>query len=116
MKSIGIVIPAYNENENIIRLLKNIRKNLNCLIIIVDDSENLNTKKIIAKYKFKNIKYFNRGKKSGRGSAVLFGFKKLIKINRNINCFIEMDADMSHSPSELKRNISFFKIRCITFF
>jgi len=108
MKSIGIVIPAYNENENIIRLLKNIRKNLNCLIIIVDDSENLNTKKIIAKYKFKNIKYFNRGKKSGRGSAVLFGFKKLIKINRNINCFIEMDADMSHSPSELKRNISFF--------
>ena len=32
MKSIGIVIPAYNENENIIKLLKSIRKNLNCLI------------------------------------------------------------------------------------
>lgn len=108
MKSIGIVIPAYNENENIIKLLKSIRKNLNCLIIIVDDSSNLNTKKIIKKYNFKNIKYFNRGKKSGRGSAVLFGFKQLIKINKNINCFIEMDADMSHSASELKRNISFF--------
>jgi len=108
MKSIGIVIPAYNENENIIKLLKNIRKKLNCLIIIVDDSANLNTKKVLTKYRFKNLKYFNRGKKSGRGSAVLFGFKKLIKLKKKINCFIEMDADMSHSPSELKRNISFF--------
>ena len=108
MKSIGIVIPAYNENENIIKLLKNIKKNINCFIIIVDDSADLNTKKILTKYNFKNVKYFNRGKKYGRGSAVLFGFKKLIKMKKKINCFIEMDADMSHSPSELKRNISFF--------
>lgn len=108
MKSIGIVIPAYKEAENILSLIKKIRKQLNCLIIIVDDSPDLKTKKVIFDSKIKNLKYYNRGKKDGRGSAVIFGFKKLIKISANLNCFIEMDADLSHSPTELKRNIYFF--------
>ena len=108
MKSIGIVIPAYNERENILKLIRKIRNSLNCIIIIVDDSADLSTQKILKKNKIKNVRYYNRGKKSGRGSAVLFGFKKLLKIKKNINCLIEMDADLSHSPSELKRNISYF--------
>jgi len=108
MKSIGIVIPAYNEKDNILKLVKSIRKKLSCIIIIVDDSSNIDIQKILLKNKLKNIKYFNRGKKSGRGSAVLFGFKKLIYFKKNINCLIEMDADLSHSPTELKRNINYF--------
>ena len=108
MSSIGIVIPAYNEKENILKLIKSIRRFLNCIIIIVDDSNDTETKSILIKSKIKNIKYYNRGKKSGRGSAVLFGFKKLIKLKKKISCFIEMDADLSHSPTELKRNISYF--------
>ena len=108
MKSIGIVIPAYKEAENIINLIKKIRKNLKCLIIVVDDSPDLQTKKVILESKIKNLKYFNRGKKDGRGSAVIFGFKKLILMKKNLDCLIEMDADLSHNPSELKRNISFF--------
>ena len=108
MKSIGIVIPAYKESENILSLIKKIRKNLYCLIIIVDDSPDLETKKIIIKSKIKNLKYYNRGKKDGRGSAVIFGFKKLIKFKKNIDCLIEMDADLSHRPTELNRNISYF--------
>tara|TARA_B100000902_G_scaffold291612_1_gene277990 strand:- start:3572 stop:4285 length:714 start_codon:yes stop_codon:yes gene_type:complete len=108
MKSVGIVIPAYNEKDNILKLVKDIRKKLNCIIIIIDDSSNIDIKKILLKNKIKNIKYFNRGKKSGRGSAVLFGFKKLIYFKKNISCLIEMDADLSHSPSELKRNINYF--------
>ncbi len=108
MKSIGIVIPAYNEKENILKLIKAIRRKINCIIIIVDDSTNLETQKIISKNKIKNLRYYNRGKKSGRGSAVLFGFKKLIHMKKNIDCLIEMDADLSHSPNELLRNIKFF--------
>ena len=108
MKFVGIVVPAYNEKENILKLIKGIRKYLDCIIIIVDDSNNNDTQKILIKNKIKDIKYFNRGKKSGRGSAVLFGFKKLIKLKKKINCLIEMDADLSHSPTELKRNIHYF--------
>ena len=108
MKTIGIVIPAYNEKENIVRLIKKIRNNLNCIIIVVDDSSDLKTKKIITENKLKNVRYFNRGKKLGRGSAVIFGFKKILNIKKDISCLIEMDADLSHSSSELKRNIKYF--------
>ncbi len=108
LKSIGIVIPAYNEKDNILRLILAIKKELDCIIIVVDDSPNKETQKILLKNKIKNLKYFNRGKKSGRGSAVLYGFNKILKIKKKINCIIEMDADLSHSPKELKRNISYF--------
>ena len=107
MKTIGIVIPTYNEKENILKLIKGIRRYLNCVILVVDDSYDKSTQNILSKSGVKNLKYFNRGKKSGRGSAVIFGFKKLVK-KQKISCFVEMDADLSHSPTELKRNIFFF--------
>ena len=44
--SVGIVIPAYNEKENILKLIQKIRENLNCIIIVVDDSSDLETRKI----------------------------------------------------------------------
>ena len=56
MKKIGIVIPAFNEDKNIINLINQIKKRLNCLILIVDDSTNKNTKKLFSKNKFKNVK------------------------------------------------------------
>ena len=105
--TIGIVIPAFNEHKNIVKIIKEIKKNIKCFIVVVDDSNNLKTKNIFRKKKYINVLYFHRGKKLGRGSAVIFGLKKLLKIKK-INCFIEMDADMSHKPSELKRNISYF--------
>tara|TARA_X000000950_G_scaffold38683_1_gene41362 strand:+ start:14004 stop:14726 length:723 start_codon:yes stop_codon:yes gene_type:complete len=108
MKKTAIVIPAYNEDKNILKLIKKIREKINSLIVIVDDSPNFKTKEIIRSIKTKNIIYLHRGKKLGRGSAVIFGFKTIIKKNKNIDCFIEMDADMSHQPSELFRNIRFF--------
>ena len=97
MKKVAIVIPAYNEDKNLIKLIKEIRKKTKSIIVIVDDSQNLKTKKIINLNKIKNLYYFHRQKKLGRGSAVLFGFRKLLKKNKNLNCFIEMDADMSHT-------------------
>ena len=47
MKKIAIVIPAYNEDKNIIKLIKEIRRKIYLIIVIVDDSKNLKTKKII---------------------------------------------------------------------
>ena len=98
---IGIVIPAYNEHENIINLIKKINKNANSFIVIVDDSSTDKTKKLFKK-KRKNILYIHRGKKLGRGSAVIFGLKRLLRI-KNVSCYMEMDADMSHNPSEIKK-------------
>lgn len=110
MISINIIIPTFNEDENIISLLKDIKKNIpTASISIVDDSKNNNMKKILKKNNFdKKIKYFHRINSRGRGSAVLYGFKQLLKKKSN-QIFIEMDADFSHKPSELKQNIRLFK-------
>ena len=108
MKKIAIIIPAYNEHENILILLNKFNK-LKYIktIIIIDDSKNDLTKQKIKKSKIK-VKYYKRSKKLGRGSAVLFGIKKIIKKLSDDDLIVEMDADLSHNPNEISRNINFF--------
>ena len=36
------------------------------------------------------------------------GFFKILQSKKKVSCLVEMDADFSHSPSELKKNISYF--------
>jgi len=109
MKNLAIVITTLNEEENIEKLVKQIKEQLpKATILIVDDSKNKKIEKIIVKKKLK-AKYFHRTNGSGRGSAVLYGLKKAIKLKKNF--FIEMDADFSHNPNELKRNINIFNRR-----
>ena len=105
---IGIIIPTYNEKENIFKLTNKLLKLYpNSRIFIVDDTKNYNLKKYFIKNK--KINYIFRKNKKGRGSAVIDGFKKAIK-NRKIKVFIEMDADFSHKPEEIKKNLKTFKI------
>lgn len=104
--NIGIIIPTYNEDKEVFDLIKLINKNLKIkYILIIDDTKNSKIKNI-SSY-FNNIIYINRKKKKGRGSAIIYGIKFLIK--RDVNIIIEMDADLSHNPNEIKRNIKLFK-------
>jgi len=107
--SICIVIPSFNENENINLLLDEIYKiNLkDFYVVIVDDSRESFQNQI--KFINERIHYIHRGKKLGRGSAILHGISHMLVTNKNIRLFVEMDADMSHHPNELLRNIDFFK-------
>lgn len=104
--NIAVIIPALNESENLFKLITLIKKFIKAEIIVIDDSANDKTEKIIKKKKIKCI-YYRRNKKLGRGSAVLYGLKKALRLKKK-NLFIEMDADLSHSPKELKRNIDYF--------
>tara|TARA_Y100000992_G_C21269277_1_gene495738 strand:+ start:516 stop:1229 length:714 start_codon:yes stop_codon:yes gene_type:complete len=106
MKNLIIIIPTYNEEKNILKLTNQIHKFVpNCKILIIDDTKNSSINKIFKKNS--KIKFIIRKNKKGRGSAVLFGLKKAMR-NLNNQIFVEMDADFSHKPSELKRNIKFF--------
>ena len=101
MNNLLIIIPAYNEGKNLIELLQKIRsENENWSIIIVDDSESLETNKLIENYKEKKIYYIKRDLKMGRGSAVRFGFEYSKK--NKFDYVLEMDADLSHNPFEIK--------------
>ena len=104
--SIGIVIPCYKESENISKLINNINTNLKeVYLYIFDDSPDNQIEELIKD--FDNVYYFKREKKLGRGSAVLFGIKKILE-KKNISTVIEMDADLSHDPFELNENLKFF--------
>jgi dolichol-phosphate mannosyltransferase len=102
--SVGIVIPCYNEEQNIFKLINYIKRTLkrNYIIIVIDDSsKNL-------KIDLRKVIYIHRKKKLGRGSAVLEGLKILLN-KKKIKYFIEMDADFSHNPNEIPINLNFFK-------
>ena len=111
MKNLIIIIPTYNEEKNILKLTDKIHQYIpKCKILIIDDTKNSKLHKIFKKNN--TIKFIVRKNKKGRGSAVLFGLKNAIK-NKDNKIFIEMDADFSHRPSELNRNIKFFlKKKC----
>ena len=106
MKTLSIVIPTYNEKENLPILIKKLQKILKekkYEILIVDDNSpdgtGLLAKKISKKYK--NIKVFIRKKKLGLSSAILFGIKKS---KYKLVCI--MDADLQHPPSLIPKMIS----------
>ena len=109
MNEIYIIITTFNEKKNIHRLIKNIKKAVpKAHIVIVDDSIDSEIGKIVKKNKFLHVNYYHRKNMRGRGSAVLFGLRKNFTKNKK-RIFIEMDADFSHRPIELKRNIKLFK-------
>jgi dolichol-phosphate mannosyltransferase len=99
----GIIIPTYNEEKNIVSLVDNIRRSSTPKFIVIIDDSKRSMKSLLLK---KNIIYIHRKKKLGRGSAVILGMKVLIK--KKLETFIEMDADHSHSPSEIKKNLFIF--------
>ena len=103
--NIGIIIPTYNESIEVYNLIKLINKNLEIKhILIIDDTKNSKIKKI-SSY-FKNLIYINRNKKMGRGNAIIRGVKILMK--KNVDIIIEMDADFSHNPKEIRKNLELF--------
>jgi len=106
MKKIGIIIPTYNEEENIGSLVDAIKSCIpNSEIFVVDDTLENGSKRILQDKSL--VHYFHRGKKLGRGTAVIFGLEQALK-KIDIEVFVEMDADFSHDPRELKEKIDFF--------
>jgi dolichol-phosphate mannosyltransferase len=95
-----VMIPTYNEKENIARLINEILKlrikNLN--IVVVDDNSPDGTWKIVKEIskKKKNVRLLLRKEKRGRGSAGRDGFIYCLKNKADV--IIEMDADFSHNP------------------
>ncbi len=102
MKSL-VVIPTYNEAQNIQPLLRAIlQQNIDGLeILIVDDNSPDGTAAMVEEMGELNgrIHLLRREKKSGLGTAYVAGFKYALQ-NR-FDLIMEMDADFSHDPSEL---------------
>ena len=121
-----VIIPTYNESENIKQIILDVLKQSNVLdILIVDDNSPDKTYQIVEKlaseideYKTSptnkeiqvlvsqinessRINLIKRECKLGLGSAYVTGFKYAIK--NGYDYIIQMDADFSHDPAEIPR-------------
>ena len=97
-----IVIPTYNEIENIERIIKAIfsyQPDIN--ILVVDDNSPDGTGDLVKKIQKdqKTIHLLERPGKQGLGAAYMAGFK--FALQNGYEYIFEMDADFSHDPKEI---------------
>jgi len=104
MPSNLVIIPTYNEEENIEKIIDSISSlEVDFDILVVDDSSPDGTGDIVEglKHNYKNLKLIHRKAKLGLGTAYITGFKWAI--DRGYDIIYEMDADFSHNPEDLVR-------------
>jgi len=100
-----VIIPTYNEKENIALIIEKVfSMNQGFHILVVDDSSPDGTgdivKSLIAKYPGQLFIEERHGK-LGLGTAYIYGFKW--GIEKGYQYIFEMDADFSHNPEDLER-------------
>ena len=101
-----IIIPTFNESENITNIINEL-KIFDLDILIVDDNSPDKTSEIVKKLMIKNkkIKILERPRKLGLGSAYRDGFRYCIE--NDYENLIQMDADFSHRIEDLKNMLTF---------
>lgn len=108
MQRIVIVMPAWNEGENISKMVKVLLEEefpkigADMSLLVVDNNSKDNTLEVVkdASKKFKNVHIVQQNGK-GLGSAYITGFKYAMK-ELNADAVMEMDADFQHPPRFVK--------------
>ncbi|HLI62203.1 MAG TPA: polyprenol monophosphomannose synthase [Terriglobales bacterium] len=106
-----LIIPTYNERDNIAVLVDRIRKAAgNEPILFVDDNSPDGTADEIRRLQAHDphVHLLARPGKGGFGSACRDGMKKILRENL-ADYMIQMDADLSHPPESLPRMIELLK-------
>jgi dolichol-phosphate mannosyltransferase len=100
-----VIIPTYNEKENIEAIIRAVfHEEKTFHVLVVDDNSPDGTSTIIEKLILefpKRLSIEKRKGKSGLGTAYIHGFKWALA--KDYNYIIEMDADFSHNPKDLIR-------------
>jgi len=100
-----IIIPTYNEIDNIDRMLTTLTElypEIN--ILIIEDGSPDGTAQVVKEHMGKNpakVNMIQRTGKLGLGTAYIAGFKWALE--RDFEYILEMDCDFSHSPKDVKR-------------
>ncbi|MGB5988350.1 MAG: polyprenol monophosphomannose synthase [Marinifilaceae bacterium] len=97
-----VIIPTYNEKENIEKIIKKvISLDKDFDILVIEDNSPDGTADIVKKLQkdFTQINILERKGKLGLGTAYIAGFKWAI--GKGYDYIFEMDADFSHNPEDL---------------
>ena len=101
---LAIIIPTYNEKDNIERIVQNVLDlGIASLILIVDDSSPDGTGNIADRLADANplVRVLHRQKREGLGAAYVAGFRFVLAFP--VEKIITMDADFSHDPADIPR-------------
>lgn len=101
---ISIIIPAYNEENTIIDILKKVnseRENFNLEIIVSDDKSSDGTRDLLTKNKSLYDKLIMSDKNNGKGSAIINALKEATG-----DYVLIQDADLEYDPTDYKKLIS----------
>jgi len=96
--SASIVIPAYNEEKNILKCIERIPNKNNYEIIVIDDGSIDNTAKVVKSLKNPRVKLISYKPNEGKGVAVKGGFD-----SAKGDVLVILDADMAVPPEEVSR-------------
>lgn len=108
-----IIIPTYNEADNIVDLVDTLMElDTETHVLVVDDG-NDGTEQIIRGKQTTEprLHLIKRMSKSGRGTAVLEGLR--FGLEKGYTYLVEMDADFSHNPSELPSLLAVAGPNCV---
>lgn len=97
--SVAIVLPTYNEADNVERMLRSLRRVVpQATIVVIDDASPDGTGRIAESCaaELGSIEVVHRAGKAGLGSAYRHGFR--LAIDRGFDTIVSMDADFSHDP------------------
>lgn len=96
-----VVIPTYNERENIQEVLPQILAAVDCHVVVVDDDSPDGTAKVVADLATRDprIHLVNHRPKLGIGPAYKEGFQAALALDPEF--VVQMDADLSHPPAML---------------
>lgn len=99
MKELSLIIPVYNEENNVLPLYLNLKKNLsfyNHEIIFVNDGSKDNTFRNLKKLEDKNVRIINLDRNKGLSAALVAGFNAAK--GRKL---ITLDGDLQNDPSDI---------------
>ncbi len=100
------MLPTYNERENIVDIIGAlVEQDPGLDVLVVDDDSPDGTGKVVDELAAKDGRvHILHRKERGRGKAGRAGFKWAVE--RGYDALVEMDADFSHDPADIKRLLS----------
>ncbi|MEM2973570.1 MAG: polyprenol monophosphomannose synthase [Candidatus Caldarchaeum sp.] len=103
MPDVCVVIPTYNEAENIENIINKVLTVAGSSVIVVDDGSPDGTSEVVEKIAQRDprVRLLNRGRKMGLGSAYRDGFRLALESKADV--IVSMDADGSHPPELIPR-------------
>lgn len=111
MPSAWLVLPTYNEAENVEAIVRAALPHLASAgadhhVLVVDDGSPDGTGEIADRLaaELAEVEVLHRGRKQGIGPAYLAGFRRAL--DGGADLVLEMDADFSHDPADLPRLIA----------